>query len=185
MRHFIFCLCIFSIACSSQTTRRTASSTGAFEQATESASACKPLDNEKRKLILSLASPENFQKTRYRKGPREGRNIEREADCSTFVHEIYRRAGLPFHFQSTRNLRSAPEFVEIPEDSAAPGDLMVFRGHVGIVDENGKIISATRNRKSHRITSSIKKYDRSVFRGYRTALRYHCVNTPSSFAQNP
>jgi len=138
---------------------------------------CSSLTENQRQIILSLADPANFVKTHYKKGPRYGRNIEKEADCSSFVHEIYKRAGIPFSFQNSSNLKYAPEFTEIPEEEAAPGDLMLFHGHVGIVADDGEIISATHNRKKRNISSAasaIKKLDRRFFKGKRIALRYSC-----------
>jgi cell wall-associated NlpC family hydrolase len=132
--------------------------------------------------LLELADPANFPRTRYREGPRYG--IEKETDCSHFVHEIYRRAGLRFGFQTTKNLKRAPEFELLPESAAKPGDLMLFRGHVGIVDEDGKIISATRNRRHRK--SSITRMSRSAFRPYRGArpvLRYRCHEPVRRLAQ--
>jgi hypothetical protein len=137
-------------------------------------SSCRPLSREDRLRLLRIASPENFPATRYRKGPR--RSIERETDCSHFVHEIYRRAGFPFSFRTTRSLGAAPEFQLIPEEEAAPGDLMLFRGHVGILDEDGKIISATRTR-GRKAKSSITRLNRTAFRPVRSGkfvLRYRC-----------
>ena len=141
-------------------------------------SQCKPLSLEDRKRVLAIAHPENFPLTRYRKGPRSERGLENETDCSHFVHEVYQRAGLPYNFRTTSELGKAEEFERLPEEAARPGDLMLFRGHVGIVDENGKIISALRTRKRKR-KSSIASIDRRffrTFRGQRYVLRYRCSN---------
>ncbi len=136
---------------------------------------CRPLTSADRARLLVAADPGNFPRTRYRQGPRAP--VERETDCSHFVHEIYRRAGLPYDFRSSRNLHTAPEFEVLPEEEARPGDVMVFRGHVGIVDENGQIISATRTRKRS-LASSITRQDRKNFHkprgGERYVLRYRC-----------
>lgn len=146
------------------------------EEDFEEFTGCSPLTHKDRERLLSVADPSNYPKTRYRMGPRARNLIERETDCSHFVHEVYRRAGLPFSFRSSRQLKNAPEFELVPEAHALPGDLMLFRGHVGIVDEDGQIISATRTRKRDP-ASSIKKMDRSNFpgfRGKRYVLRYRC-----------
>lgn len=135
---------------------------------------CRPLSAEERERILALADPENFPATRYRKGPNG--SLEKETDCSHFVYEIYKRAGLPFSFKPTAELGNAREFDILPEDEAKPGDLMLFRGHVGIVDESGKIISALRTRRRRR-KSSIAAIDRRYFKsihGQRYVLRYRC-----------
>lgn len=139
---------------------------------------CRPLGAKEREALLAQADPGMFPGARYRKG---GANIEKATDCSRFVHEIYRRAGLPYAFRSTHDLREAPEFDLVPEEEAQAGDLMLFRGHVGIVNHDGQIISATRVR-SQRQPSSITTMDRSnfrSFRGRRPVLRYRCVPEPA------
>lgn len=143
---------------------------------------CRPLTNEERQRILEAASPVHFPATRYRKGPNWSRGIEKETDCSHFVYEVYRRAGLPFAFHSTAGLSEAREFDLLPEKDARPGDLMLFRGHVGIVDNKGKIISALRTRHRRR-KSSIASIDRKYFKtfhGQRYVLRYRCPPAEST-----
>ncbi len=178
-------LSLFITACSAQQMHYTGKQRNLSSNGVEDNSSCTNLSNDTRKLILQLATPEYFQKTRYRKNPRFGRNIEKEADCSSFVHEVYVRSGLPFAYRSSRDLKDAPEFQIIPEETALPGDLLVFHGHVGIIADDGKIISATLNRKKKKnreissVTgvSAIRKIDRKFFKGNRTALRYKCVPT--------
>lgn len=151
-------------------------------QDSEEGGQCRTMSKNDRLNLLDLADPENFPRTRYREGPRHG--IEKETDCSHFVHEIYKRAGFKFGFQTTKNLKNAPEFELLPEKAAKPGDLMLFRGHVGIIDKDGRIISATRNRRHRK--SSITRMDRSVFRRYRGArpvLRYRCHDPVRQVAQ--
>lgn len=158
-------------ACSHQSTRTPAPHQRPLEPG------CQPLSQEDRQRILDEASPDNFPATRYRRGPSSAKGIEREADCSTFVHEVYRRAGLPYRFAPTAGMGNLREFDLLPEKEAQPGDMMLFRGHVGIVDEDGKIISALRTRYRKR-KSSIAAIDRKhfkSFRGKRYVLRYRCV----------
>jgi hypothetical protein len=91
---------------------------------------------------------------------------------------VYKRAGFSFRFRTSRALKDAPEFELIPESRALPGDLMLFRGHVGIIDENGYIISATRSRGRH---SSITRLRKDLFRPSRLSrpvLRYRCRPLP-------
>lgn len=143
---------------------------------------CRPIGWEERRALLEQASPERFPASRYRRG--SPKRIEVATDCSHFVHEIYRRAGLPYAFRSTRELKAAPEFELLPETDALPGDLMLFRGHVGLVDKAGRIISATRVRSRHQ--STITRMDRAsfpTFRGYRHVLRYKCV--PQALSEAP
>lgn len=141
---------------------------------------CLPLSDADRSRILEIASPSNFPATRYRRGPSSQKGIEKETDCSHFVHEVYKRAGLPFPFRPTAGLSEVREFDILPENEALPGDLMLFRGHVGIVDEQGKIISALRTRNRRRKTSiaSIDRRNFRSFRGKRYILRYRCAAGP-------
>jgi|GEM_PF-4836058 len=138
---------------------------------------CRSLSDKDREQILQIAAPDNFPATRYRRGPSSRKGIEKEADCSTFVHEVYKRAGLPYGFRPTASLGEAREFDVLPEKEALPGDLMLFPGHVGIVDEEGKIISALRTRYRKRKTSiaSIDRKHFPSFKGKRYVLRYRCL----------
>ena len=54
-----------------------------------------------------------------------------EPDCSHLVHAIYERAGFPYSYAPSSDLYAGVEGferVKLPE----PGDLVVWRGHVGI-----------------------------------------------------
>ena len=54
------------------------------------------------------------------------------ADCSNLVHAIYERAGLTYSYANSSELyRGVKEFRRILHPQ--PGDLVVWRGHVGIV----------------------------------------------------
>jgi hypothetical protein len=54
------------------------------------------------------------------------------SDCSHFVHGLYERAGFPYAYASSSDLYSGIEqFERITTPQA--GDLVVWRGHVGIV----------------------------------------------------
>jgi cell wall-associated NlpC family hydrolase len=53
-------------------------------------------------------------------------------DCSHLVHGIYERAGFAYSYASSSDLYKGVEgFQRIPRPQ--PGDLVVWRGHVGIV----------------------------------------------------
>lgn len=166
-------------ACSHQGTREPAPRQRPLE------AGCQPLSEEDRQRILEEADPENFPSTRYRRGPSSAKGIEKEADCSTFVHEVYKRAGLPYRFAPTAGMGNLREFDLLPEAEAKAGDMMLFRGHVGIVREDGKIISALRTRHRRR-ASSIEAIDRKhfkTFRGKRYVLRYRCVPEAETVAK--
>jgi hypothetical protein len=58
--------------------------------------------------------------------------LESETDCSHLVHDIYEQAGFPYEYVSSRELYIGSENfsrVRVPQ----AGDLVVWRGHVGIV----------------------------------------------------
>ncbi|MGO9575076.1 MAG: NlpC/P60 family protein [Terriglobales bacterium] len=55
-----------------------------------------------------------------------------ERDCSHLVHTIYERAGFPYAYASSFDLYVGVEgFQRVAQPQ--PGDLVVWRGHVGIV----------------------------------------------------
>ncbi len=55
-----------------------------------------------------------------------------ESDCSHFVHTIYEQAGFPYSYAPSSELYAGvPGFQRVKKP--ATGDLVVWRGHVGIV----------------------------------------------------
>lgn len=66
---------------------------------------------------------------------REHRNqVRKKPDCSNLVHEVYRRAGFEYPYATSRELYAGIEhFVRVEQPQR--GDLIVWRGHVGIVVE--------------------------------------------------
>jgi NlpC/P60 family len=53
-------------------------------------------------------------------------------DCSHLVHKLYEQAGYPYPYASSADLyRGMSPFLRVRY--AHPGDLVVWRGHVGIV----------------------------------------------------
>ena len=57
---------------------------------------------------------------------------ESETDCSHLVHDIYEQAGFPYEYASSRELYiGSTNFTRVRVPQA--GDLVVWRGHVGIV----------------------------------------------------
>lgn len=53
-------------------------------------------------------------------------------DCSHLVHDIYERAGLPYDYATSRDLYDGVDAFRRVYDPL-PGDIIVWRGHVGIV----------------------------------------------------
>jgi NlpC/P60 family len=57
---------------------------------------------------------------------------ESETDCSHLVHDVYEQAGFPYDYVSSRELYiGSRNFTRVRAPQA--GDLVVWRGHVGIV----------------------------------------------------
>jgi len=57
---------------------------------------------------------------------------ESETDCSHLVHDVYEQAGFPYDYVSSRELYiGSTNFARVRAPQA--GDLVVWRGHVGIV----------------------------------------------------
>ena len=57
---------------------------------------------------------------------------ESETDCSHLVHDVYEQAGFPYDYASSRELYIGnTNFTRVRAPQA--GDLVVWRGHVGIV----------------------------------------------------
>jgi len=62
----------------------------------------------------------------------ESRHTDANADCSNLVHEIYERAGFRYGYTNSSELYlGIKEFRRVMHPQA--GDLVVWRGHVGIV----------------------------------------------------
>ena len=59
-------------------------------------------------------------------------HMGRKRDCSHLVHAIYEQAGFSYPYASSRDLyRGTEDFRRVKKPQ--PGDLVVWRGHVGIV----------------------------------------------------
>lgn len=163
-------------ACSSAPSRRSRPQANSYE--------CPPITVAERREILRLANPNNFPKSRYKLRWNDRKPIEQETDCSKFVHEIYRRAGLPFPRATTKALADLDQFKVVPASRAKPGDLVVFPKHVGILCSDGKVISATqggpkrklatRNNRDQRFRSSIVKSEKENFSDRYFYLQYAC-----------
>jgi cell wall-associated NlpC family hydrolase len=59
-------------------------------------------------------------------------HLRPKRDCSHLVHAIYDRAGFPYSYADSSDLYvGTPDFQRVAHPQ--PGDLVVWRGHVGIV----------------------------------------------------
>ena len=82
-------------------------------------SSARGLNSKERQAVIGVALRS--------KAPRPG-----ERDCSHLVHAIYQRAGFPYAYAPSDDLYDGVEgFQRVSRPKA--GDLVVWRGHVGIV----------------------------------------------------
>lgn len=93
----------------------------------------------------------------------------RGLDCSHLVHAIYERAGFPYPYSSSAELYAGIEqFQRVT--APQPGDLIVWRGHVGIVinPQKQSFFSAMRSGRG------VEKYDSHYWRarGHYRCFRY-------------
>jgi len=77
------------------------------------------LDDDDRLSVLAAALDRRVRRTS-------------EPDCSHLVHAIYERAGFPYAYAPSKDLYAGVEGFERVKQPQA-GDLIVWRGHVGIV----------------------------------------------------
>jgi cell wall-associated NlpC family hydrolase len=78
-------------------------------------------------------------------------------DCSHFVHTLYERIGLHYDYATSRALyRGLQEFRRVTEPQ--PGDLIVWRGHVGIVVEPEQHTFLSAIAKAVRLSSYKSRY---------------------------
>jgi len=107
------------------------------------------------------------------------RHIQGNADCSHLVHEIYERAGFPYPYASSTDLYQGVDSFR-PVTRPQPGDLVVWRGHVGLVinPTQHSFFSALRSGKG------VEKYDADYWkrRGRPHFFRYVKAAPPSVLA---
>jgi hypothetical protein len=77
------------------------------------------LDDDDRLSLLAAALDKNVRRTS-------------ERDCSHLVHAIYEHAGFPYAYAPSKDLYAGIDGFERVKQPQA-GDLIVWRGHVGIV----------------------------------------------------
>lgn len=97
-------------------------------------------------------------------------------DCSHLVHRIYESAGLHYQYATSRVLyRGTEQFQRVL--SPHPGDLIAWRGHVGIVVDPSKHIFLSALHTGVKVSSYVSGYWRN--RGSARFLRY------ASSSENP
>jgi hypothetical protein len=104
---------------------------------------CSEMSESIRDKILSIASPSHFIRSRYKSPPDNSKQIEIETDCSRFTQQIFERAGLYYPYSGTATFQCLSVFKEIPREQGKAGDLVLYRGHIGILSKNASVISAT------------------------------------------
>lgn len=141
---------------------------------------CKELSQDQRIEILTKADPKNFPKARYVLPPGLNKKIEEEVDCSHFTNEIYHRVGINYPYLPTANIECLSYFKEVSSDNAKAGDLVLYKRHVGIIDGEGNVISATRAKgfatlpfDDEKFIPSIQKYPINTF-GKGRFLKWSC-----------
>ena len=93
---------------------------------------------------------------------------ESETDCSHFVHDVYEQAGFPYDYVSSRELYIGnTNFMRVHKPQA--GDLVVWRGHVGIVidPEEHSFFSSVRSGPDTQFYDSPYWRSRGIARFYR------------------
>jgi hypothetical protein len=141
---------------------------------------CVELSEEMREAIIEASTPDNFPNTRYRKSYSLGKSIEQETDCSRFVFHIFQRAGLYYPMATTKNFNCLSVFKEINEENARAGDVVLTRGHIGILSRDGKLISATSGKRSRWRGSSIRELSLKSFRGRKRFYSWTCPESELS-----
>jgi len=79
----------------------------------------RPLNQEDRLSLLASAIDGRVQR-------------EAEPDCSHLIHTIYEQAGFPYTYAPSSELYAGADHFQRVK-SPEPGDLIVWRGHVGMV----------------------------------------------------
>jgi len=100
------------------------------------ATASAALGQNVRPASAETAGPRPIARTEARKIlatiPTVDAESESETDCSHLVHDVYQLAGFPYDYVSSRELYiGSTNFTRVRAPQA--GDLVVWRGHVGIV----------------------------------------------------
>jgi len=111
--------------------------------------------------------------------------LSNERDCSHLVHAVYERAGFPYPYSNSRELYAGIEHFQAVNQPQT-GDLIVWRGHVGIIVSPAKrsFFSALRSGRG------VEEYDSPYWRrrGLPRFFRYvkysPSVSNPATLANS-
>jgi len=141
---------------------------------------CMEFSEEIRETLLEVATPDNFPNTKYRKAYSLEKSVEEETDCSRFVFHVFKRVGLYYPMATTKNFSCLSVFKEIGSEEAQAGDIVLMRGHIGILGREGKLISATSGKRSRWRGSSIRELSLKSFRGKKRYFTWSCPESETS-----
>jgi len=99
-------------------------------------------DDSSDRVLVSAEQGQALAEFALQSGPR----VRPKPDCSHLVHLLYERAGLVYPYEGSRVLyRGVADFERVKKPQ--PGDLVVWRGHVGIVlsPEDTTFLSSVRS----------------------------------------
>jgi NlpC/P60 family len=105
---------------------------------------------------------------------------ESETDCSHFVHDVYEQAGFPYDYVSSRELYIGnANFMRVHKPQA--GDLVVWRGHVGVVidPKEHSFFSSVRSGPDTQFYDSPYWRSRGIARFYRYMTERPLRSTPT------
>jgi cell wall-associated NlpC family hydrolase len=107
--------------------------------------------------------------------------LRSERDCSHLVHAIYQQAGFPYRYAPSSEIYAGIEgFQRVKQPQ--PGDLVVWRGHVGIVIKPSRHIFFSFMRSG----PGTDDYEASYWKGrghprfYRYVKGYPCIGCDSA-----
>src|SRR5262249_44003526 len=105
---------------------------------------------------------------------------ESETDCSHFVHDVYEQAGFPYDYVSSRELYTGTtNFTRVHKPQS--GDLVVWRGHVGIVFDPNEhsFFSSVRSGPDTQFYDSPYWRSRGIARFYRYMMQEPLRSSPT------
>ena len=133
-----FCMAA-SLGLATETPAQQAGANGRQAQAPEKQTATQQTTGQQKQATRAPAIPPGMRLLSLKEGRAIAQKIawanDEEGlapDCSHLVHDLYEQAGYPYSYASSTALyRGARHFLRVRFPH--PGDLIVWRGHVGIV----------------------------------------------------